>query len=473
VSAPVFAVLGHPNKGKSSIVATLAHDDSVAIGPVPGTTVRCRAYPMKVDGQVLYTLVDTPGFQRSRRALQWMREHETTAARHAEVVQQFVEAHRGGDLFQDEVELLGPVVAGAGILYVVDGSVPYGPEYEPEMEILRWTGRPRMALVNPIGEADHVEEWREALGQYFSVVRVFDALTAESHKQVELLRTFGHLDEGWSAALEHAVAVLEQEQARRGARAARIISDTLVEMLTLSLSRNLPADGDPEPEKPQLERRFQEQLRSLERRCRDRVQEVYEHARVTRVERDLEALEEDLFSEETWLRFGLNRGQLATLGAGSGAVIGGTIDAALFGSSFLLGTVLGAGLGAAAGWMGANKLVETKLASIPLGGKKLVAGPTRNRSFPHVVFGRARLHHALVAGRAHSRRDALECEASDAVHLEPPSDGQRRRLEECFERLRRGQDPELVSGELARAIEDVLAADASREGRTGSNAEPI
>ena len=35
---PSFAVVGHPNKGKSSIVSTLAHDDSVRIGELPGTT---------------------------------------------------------------------------------------------------------------------------------------------------------------------------------------------------------------------------------------------------------------------------------------------------------------------------------------------------------------------------------------------------------------------------------------------------
>ena len=33
-----FAVVGHPNKGKSSIVATLAENDAVAIGATPGTT---------------------------------------------------------------------------------------------------------------------------------------------------------------------------------------------------------------------------------------------------------------------------------------------------------------------------------------------------------------------------------------------------------------------------------------------------
>ena len=42
---PSFAIVGHPNKGKSSLVATLARDASVRIGPEPGTTVQAREYP--------------------------------------------------------------------------------------------------------------------------------------------------------------------------------------------------------------------------------------------------------------------------------------------------------------------------------------------------------------------------------------------------------------------------------------------
>ena len=42
MTAPVFAIVGHPNKGKSSLVSTLARDDSVHIGAEPGTTTRAR-----------------------------------------------------------------------------------------------------------------------------------------------------------------------------------------------------------------------------------------------------------------------------------------------------------------------------------------------------------------------------------------------------------------------------------------------
>jgi GTP-binding protein EngB required for normal cell division len=51
VSAPpVFVVVGHVNRGKSSVVSTLAADETAAIDMSPGTTQHCRAYPMRVDG---------------------------------------------------------------------------------------------------------------------------------------------------------------------------------------------------------------------------------------------------------------------------------------------------------------------------------------------------------------------------------------------------------------------------------------
>ncbi|MDF1552329.1 MAG: hypothetical protein P1P84_04660 [Deferrisomatales bacterium] len=56
----------------------------------------------------------------------------------------------------------------------------------------------------------------------------------------------------------------------------------------------------------------------------------------------------------------------------------------------------------------------------------------------------------------------MDCAGDGAGKLDPPTDAQRRRLEGCFERLRRGQDPELVGSELARAIEDVLECDERR-----------
>ena len=96
MTAPVFAVVGRPNKGKSSIVATLARDDSVGIEARSGSTREARAFPMRVDGEVLYSLVDTPGIQRARAVLEWLQAHGTDAASRPATVRAGFEALRSG-----------------------------------------------------------------------------------------------------------------------------------------------------------------------------------------------------------------------------------------------------------------------------------------------------------------------------------------------------------------------------------------
>ncbi len=460
MSKPVFAVVGHPNKGKSSIVSTLAHDDSVTVGRIPGTTTRCRAYPMTVDGEVLYTLVDTPGFQRARRALEWMQKHESTADKHSEVVRAFLGAHRKSDLFVDECELLSPLMSGAGILYVVDGSLPYGSEYEAEMEILRWTGRPRMALINPIGEADHIESWKAALNQYFSVVRVFDAVSADFYKRIELLRAFGQLQGDWRLPLQQAVDSLEQSRAQSRLSAASCIAGALSEMLLLKLEKKVDPEVDTTEAKLQLETDYRMQIQRLEGRCRKKVEDIYDHHKVDRIEQEIDLLDAgELFSGESWRLFGLSRTQLLKYGIISGAMVGGAIDLAVGQVSMFLGSILGGGIGAATTLMAADQLINIRILNMPLGHTLLVAGPTRNINLPHMVFARARLHHTLISRRTHADRGELKIEESLKELVRPLKDQERRDLEKIFGRLRTADEAVGTEEELAKVIADIFSED--------------
>jgi len=422
---PVFAVVGHPNKGKSSLVATLAQDDRVRIAPDPGTTTAATRYPMRVDGQTLYELVDTPGFQRARGVLAWLQaEAERTGASAAErpaLVARFVATPAHRTRFADEVELLTPIVEGAGILYIVDGSVPYGAEYEAEMEVLRWTGRPSLAVINPIGEADHVGDWRNALGQYFRAVRVFDALDADFAKRLELLRAFGELEERFRPALQHAVTVLEADRRRRRERAAREVAAMLEEATSLVVERRIAQGEAPEAHRAALEEEFRARLRRIERRGRERVEAVYDFRDLeveegSEVEREDERalLADDLFSKDAWLVFGLRTRELVAAGAAAGAAAGGTLDVALGGASFLAGAALGSVVGGALGWWGGDRLAKLEVLRQPLGGTRVRYGPARGANLVAVLLGRARLHHALLAGRTHARRDRLAVGSASA-----------------------------------------------------------
>jgi len=466
---PTFAVVGQPNKGKSSIVATLAEDERIAIAPTPGTTRAAHHYTLKVDGQSQYALVDTPGFQRARAVLDWLEARASSAQERPALVARFVAEHRDDPRFHDECELLGPIIDGAGILYVVDGAKPYGPEYELEMQVLQWTGRPRMALINMIGEGDYVEQWRQGLDQYFSIVRVFDAVRADFSKRLALLKAFAELDESWRESIERAVSALTAERERRRRRAAAEIAEALSECLSLTERAPLSeADAGSADRRRQLEGRLLERLRDAirerERDARDRVQSLYRHQNLQREEAGTEVLATDIFTDEGWELFGLSRTELLVSGAVSGAVAGGGIDALLGGASLLLGSGIGALVGGAGAWFGGNELARVKVLGQSLGGRKLQVGPVKAPNFPWVMLGRAWVHHRLVAERNHARREAISLSLGAEEHLmDSVPERLRRDLASCFKALFRDPADAEARRRLTALVETLLAVEAAHQ----------
>jgi hypothetical protein len=459
MNRPRFAIVGHPNKGKSSIVATLAEDDAVAISPHPGTTTHSRAYPMRLDREVLYELVDTPGFQRARETLAWLEAHDRGAGERAAVVAEFVKQHQSDPRFHDERELLTPIIEGAGILYVVDGSKPYGRQYEAEMDVLRWTGRPRMALINLISSGDHVDEWRAALSQYFSIVRVFDAVRADFGKRIELLRAFGAIDERWAEPLNRAADALGAERERRKLRVAAEIADLLIAALTATVAVPLPDRSVEREALASARAKLRDEVRRRERVARRSVQDTFRHPGLEARESAAAYLVDDVFSSQSFNVFGLSVTQLALTGAASGAVVGTVVDVALGGASLLLGAGIGAAVGAVGTLAGAGRLAKVQVLGLPLGGYELTVGPITDPNLPWVLLGRALLHAKLVAERNHARREELVVDAQAGAHLADAIDATRRyKLEVVFRRLRAGgavdaAQREAVVAEIASLID--------------------
>ena len=141
---PSFVIVGHPNQGKSSIISALAYDDRVGISSIPGETKKAEKYSLIVDDEVIYELFDTPGFQRSRKILDWLNQIKAPQEEHLDTLKKFFNAEKFNDEFKDEIELLKPILDGGIILYVVDASKPYSKEYKAEMEILQWSGQTSM-----------------------------------------------------------------------------------------------------------------------------------------------------------------------------------------------------------------------------------------------------------------------------------------------------------------------------------------
>ncbi len=413
---PAFVVVGNVNQGKSSIVATLAENPEVPISADPGTTARSGEYAFAAGDRVLFRVIDTPGFQEARAALKWMRSRSVSAVDHPDVVRSFVEEHRGEARFRDEVRLLEPILDGASVLYVVDASGPPQPSNEAEMEILRWTGRAGMALINQTRERDCAEAWRPYLEQFFNVVRTFDAQGAGFDDRVRLLESFRDLREDWRRDLDAAVGFMREEREAFRDRSAAVIAELMARVLGHVERRRLDGAAT-DADRQALERAYLEGLRDHEESARTEVEGIYRHRQVRRSEQALGMHETDLFSEESWRAFGLTRRQLSQYGAAWGAAIGGAIDAMTGGLSFLTGAAVGAATGGVAGFFGGTRVARSWGESSRLAraffpgdtGRFLAMGPATSPRFAWMVLDRALVHHAAIRDRAHARSDVLTC----------------------------------------------------------------
>jgi len=235
---PEYAILGHPNEGKSAVVSTLSEDDSVVVSPTPGETLQCRVFPVKIDGQEIIRFTDTPGFQLPGQTLKWM---ESYTGKSENIVSSFISTHKGIADFKNECELFTPVARGAGIIFVVDGSRPIRSNDRMEMEILRLTGRPRMAIIN-CKENNEVflNEWKDAFRKSFNSVRIFNAHHANYGERIAMLESLKSIDQDWQDALEKVIWAFKKDWENRNQRVAEIICDVLDTCLNHSVVKTYP-----------------------------------------------------------------------------------------------------------------------------------------------------------------------------------------------------------------------------------------
>jgi len=437
---PKFAVVGHPNKGKSSIVSALSMDDSVQISNTPGTTTKQRSFPLKVDGKILYELFDTPGFQRARHVLAWLEKHEVTADKKQEVVNAFIHEHKDDPRFNDEVQLLKPIMEGAGIIYVVDGSKPYGSEYEAEMEVLRWTGQPSMALINHIDDSDYSSDWKRALEQYFKMVRTFNPMETSVAQHMTILESMAQLKEEWIVPVKASMELFEAYHKQMLERSSFLITRLVYESTSLVETLGFHTQEASDHEKEKIEHNYKNRLRKLEYNTQEKIEKVWNHDHLEIEQENLTFEGLDLFSEETASVFGLTRKELIITGATSGAVTGAGIDLLFLGHTLFLGGAVGAVVGGVGAYFGFEELSEIKVLGKTLGKKYLEIGPMENRNFPYILLGRSLYHTLKVSKRSHAKRGVADLEMDSKFKEQWLDEEVRKSLERYHKTFRSEKD---------------------------------
>lgn len=400
---PLFAIIGHPNEGKSSVVATLTENESISISATPGETTRCAYYDAQADGETVLRFVDTPGFQNPTRILAWLETCELTGAAAAQAL---IDHHSGQATFHHDCELMKPLAQGAGILYVVDASRPLSQVDIDEMEILRRIGLPRAAIINPkTANERNLANWKTSFRQHFNAIRVFNAHNASFTERISLLDTIKTIEQDWSPALENAISALQHDWKRRQERCVALICELLEDALRYSKSKLIANESESEHQQEILKAAYAQGLAKRERRIWHDMQNLYRHKRLKVDIPENSLLGEDLFSDRTWQALGLTQSQLAWTAAAVGAGIGVGLDTVFGGLTFGIFTATGAAVAGGSALIKGRELASLKINRIPIGGLKLSIGPNRNEQFPFILLDRILLFHSIASNWAHARQD--------------------------------------------------------------------
>jgi GTPase Era involved in 16S rRNA processing len=403
-TVPEFAIVGHPNEGKSSVLSTLSEDDSVRVSPTPGETIQCRTFPVLIDNREVIRFIDTPGFQNPRKILDWMRAYQGDERN---MLAGFIQSHQDDPLFHDDCALLSPLAAGAGLIFVVDGSRPLRNIDRAEMEILRLTGRPRMAIINcKDDDSRFLDAWQQEFRKHFNAIRLFNANQATYSQRIALLESLKAIDQELEPVIETVINAFVQDwQSRMEQTAARIIT-LLMDSLRYRKTVNCPPGANEEQLKKKLHAAYTDFVSKRERQTHQQIRKLFKHNIFNLQLPEQSILQQDLFAAKTWQFLGLTSSQLTMAGALSGAALGVGLDAMTAGISFGVFAAIGGVLGAATAAMKGKELLSgTRLLGMKLDEEQLQVGPVTNTQLLYILVDRALIYFTHIVNWAHGRRD--------------------------------------------------------------------
>ncbi len=408
---PEFAIVGHPNEGKSSVLSTLAEDDTVRVSPIPGETIICQAFPVIIDNREIIRFIDTPGFQNPRKTLQWLEAYQGPED---ELFERFLAAHRNESAFRDDCELLGPIVGGAGVIFVVDGSRPVRHVDRAEMEILRLSGAPRMAVINlKEDDTSFLEQWQREFRKHFNSIRIFNSCMATYAQRIELLESLKAIDQQLAPVLGQVVTAFEADWQARNIQTAEVIVSLL--QTTLSYRRSAScAAGEEQQLRQRLHQTYLEYVIAGEEAAQEKIRALFKHNIFDIELPEQSILQEDLFSKKTWEFLGLSRTQLVLAATLGGGAVGAGIDLAASGLTFGVFSALGAVIGGAGTALKGKELLPGgRLLGMKMGGEQLQVGPVDNIQLLYILLDRCLLFYSHVINWSHGRRDYRKTVVTD------------------------------------------------------------
>ena len=195
-------VVSHTNVGKTALVRTLLGKDVGEVEDAPDVTQTVTPYELVADEAVgSLHLWDTPGFGDSFRLARRLRRKNRALAW---LVREVWDRWRNPALWRGQRLALDLRARASVVLYPVNLlERPVDAVYvAPELEILAWTGKPVLVLLNQGSgaaaqglETERIAEWRSHLAAFAAVQQVLalDGYTRCWLQELGLFHAIGHL----------------------------------------------------------------------------------------------------------------------------------------------------------------------------------------------------------------------------------------------------------------------------------------
>ena len=417
MKAPLtIALAGHANVGKTSLVSALTRDASLLVAEKPGTTTSHYIKTFSIAGEAVLSFVDTPGFEYSSKINRWLDERGGVGSDRLDgraAIELFLADPDVHARHVTEKEALRGVLASDVVAYVADVTEDPTGQNIQEVRLLRRAGVPMIAVLNYLAEgASTPQVWRDMLNREgIDAIVLLDAMRFPADQERDFYGALRVLRPEHAAAFDRISALRTTLGEQNLRRAAVVIAEMLVDALSFRHVTTHPDPGEAKRYRSTANHRFKEQLRERERACFAELASLYGHgdAAIGAASLDVQSwsgeVTDDLFDAEAIKRYGVSAGTLAAIGAVTGSLVDGV-------GGLGFGTVIGGGLGLAAGLM-LGRRVSTRV-----DGDVLTVGPVDAVQFPSVLLNRALDCWRQVAERSHANRSALEIRATEPARLD-------------------------------------------------------
>lgn len=408
-----LAVVGHTNTGKTSLLRTLLEDRHFGeVKDSAGTTRHVEGARIRVNGQALIELFDTPGLEDGIGLLDYLEQLAQYAGRRLdgpESIRVFLESPESQRRFEQEARVLTKLLACDAGLYVVDIRDPVLSKHKDELAILARCGKPLVAILNFIhSEHNYLSQWRDALarlGLHMSIE--FDTVAPALDGQEQLYQKLALVLDSYAPQLSALSADIKQQRSLRRTIGFNMVAELLIDVAAFKI-----ASQTDEQSMQQQWAVLQDKVRQREQACINSLLTHYRFAAQDYPGQSLPIQGErwgmDLFHPDALLDMGIHVGK----GFAAGAMAGAAVDVFTAGLSLGTAALLGGIVGSV--WQGADKF-----------GKRLMG---RIQGYQELSVDDGVLR--LLALRGLQLLDALERRGHAAQHAIQLSDSHIKQLQE-------------------------------------------